>query len=240
MVRKVMAAFGFCMALVLVMGQPVAAQSFESLPGLERAVVRAYIAPSNESTEVTVVRENDQGTPLAEPRIVEASTPDAATPDPASLSGVVFLSIGVFEFDSADSASAAFDSLALYATEVSNADPQFAGGSRTELDGIGDQSIHATATQMRQDVPFSYLLTVVRGDRYVYLIQGTLVRQDATEEVRRMVPRLIENPAGEGGTFDPNGKSTGGLWDKYIGVDPVLLEGSDIFDVIVFPTDVDA
>ncbi len=239
MVRKVMAAFGICMALAVGLGQPAAAQSFESLPGLERAVVRAYIAPSGESTEVTVVRENEEGTPLAEPEIVQASTP-AATPDPATLTGVVFLSIGVFEFDSADSAIAAFNSLAMYATEVSSSDPQFAGGSRTELDGIGDQSIHATATQTRQDVPFSYLLTVVRGDRYVYLLQGTLVRQDATEEVRRMVPRLIENPVGETVTFDPNGNSTGGLWDKYIGVDPVLIDGSDIFDVIVFPTDVNA
>jgi hypothetical protein len=234
------AAFGICMALALGLGQPVAAQSFDSLPGLERAVVRAYIAPNDESIEVSVVETNDQGTPLAKPEIVQSSTPDVATPDSATVSGVVFLSIGVFEFDSADSATSAFDTLARFAVDVSSGDPQFAGGTRTELDGIGDQSIHATATQMHEDIPFSYLFTVVRSDRYVYLIQGTLVRQDATEEARRLLPPMIENPAGDAAAFDPSGKSTGGLWDKYIGVEPVLIEGSDIFDVVVFPTDVNA
>jgi hypothetical protein len=216
------------------------AQSFESLPGLERAVVRAYMAPGDESIEVSVAETNEQGTPLAEPEIVQSSTPSVATPDPATVSGAVFLSIGVFEFDSPESATTAFDSLALYAVEVSSSDPQFAGGSRIELDGVGDQSVHATAVQERDGIPFSYLLTAVRSDRYVYLIQGTLVRLDATAEVQRMLTPLIENPTGGPETFDPNGNSTGGLWDKYIGVDPVLIEGSEIFDVVIFPTDVNA
>lgn len=238
MVRKIVAAaLALCMVLAAGGNQAVVAQAFDNIPGLQRAVIRAYLAPTDDSLEVTLVDINDQGTPIGEPEVVSRATATVATPELTTVSGVVLLSIGIFEFDSSASATGAFDRLSSFAEDVSSSEPVFRGGSRALLQGIGDQSFHATAVQNRDGLPFSYLFTVVRSDRYVYLLQGTLVRLDATAEARRMLSALIANPVGGAENHDPDGQSTGGLWDKYTGVDPVLIEGSLVYDTGVFPTE---
>lgn len=219
------------LGLVLASSPAASAQSFDSLPGLERAVVRAWLAPAMETVEETLVDLNDLGTPIGTPTVIFRSTPDVPTPDPATVSAVVFLGIGVFAFDTEDHAVSAFESLADYVTQVSDADEQFAGGSRTSLADLGDQSLHATSTLVQEDIPFSFLLTTVREGTTVYLLQGTFVRVDATAEAERLVSSLLAGTAGEGdGTYSETGDSTGGLWDLFVEVEPVMLPGTEVFD----------
>ncbi len=209
-------------AALLAAVSPAAAQGFADLPGLERAVVRAWLAPESADTSAAspVPGQDLVGTP-------------APTLDPATVSGTLFLSIGVFEFDSDDTAIGGFDSLASYVAQVSDGDPQFAGGSRTEL-GIGDQSLAATSTQAKDDIPFSFLVAVVRQGDLVFLLQGTLVRLDATTETSRLVTSLLAGvPGEESGTYDPAGGSTGGLWNVFANVEPAIVPGTEVLDATV-------
>jgi hypothetical protein len=224
-IRRLFLLAAMCVLAGGALAPGTAAQGFSDLPGLERAIVRGYISPPTETDG------NGAGTPISE----NAATP-VATPDPATLSGVVFLSIGVFQFDGEASAESAFDLFSELVGGVVERDPQFAGGEIVPLDASGNESIHAVAAHVDQDIPFSMLFTVVRDGKYLYVLQGTLVRLDATAEANRMVNALVGTDPGAGPeTFDPNGGSTGGLWDVYANVDPVLIEGSLLTDAIVFP-----
>lgn len=208
-----------CLASLVLAASPAAAQGFNELPGLERAVVRAWLAP--ETTGAA------SSTPIAGPSLAAIPAP---TLDPATMSGVIFLSIGVFEFDSDESATNGFDSLAAYVTQVSDSDPQFAGGSRTGLE-IGDQSLAATSTQVQDDIPFSFLVAVVRQGDLVYLLQGTLLRLDAPTETARLVTALMSGTPGEDAViYDAAGGSTGGLWDVFANVEPAIVPGTEVMD----------
>lgn len=207
-----------CLVSLLLASSPAAAQGFADLPGLERAVVRAWLAP--ESTAVA------ESTPVAGG---VGATP-APTLDPATASGSLFLSIGVFDFDSEDSATNGFNSLAGFVTQVSDSDPQFAGGTRFDL-GLGDQSLAATNTVVQEDIPFSYMVAVVRQGDLVYLLQGTLLRLDGATETSRLVTALLAGAPGEGaGAYDAAGGSTGGLWDVFANLEPALISGSETMD----------
>jgi hypothetical protein len=209
------------LALLISSTSPVSAQGFADLPGLERGVVRAWLAPATSETA-------GDSTPAVGP-VVTTATPVPAL-DPATMSATIFLSIGVFEFDSVESAGAGFDSLAGYVMQVSDGDPQFAGGSRTEP-GMGEQSVAATNTMEQEGIPFSYLLTVVRQGSLVYLLQGTFVRLDPADEVERLVSGLLAGAAEDGpGTYDEAGGSTGGLWSVFAHVEPVIVPGTEILD----------
>jgi len=216
--------FALMFALVALLSSaasPVSAQGFADLPGLERAVVRAWLAPATTESGAT-------STPEVGP-VATSATP-APTFDPATMSATIFLSIGVFEFDSPESATMGFESLAGYVTQVSDGDPQFAGGSRTEL-GLGEQSLSATNAMEEEGIPFSYLLTVVRQGELVYLLQGTLVRLDPMAEVDRLVSELLAGVAEDGpGSYDEAGGSTGGLWNVFAHVEPVIVPGTETMD----------
>lgn len=206
------------MALVLLPGSATA-QGFDDLPGLEQGVVRAWLAPET--------AEADPSTPVAGPSL--AATP-APVLDPVTMSGTIFLSIGVFDFDSDESATNGFESLAAFVAQVSDSDPQFAGGSRTDL-GIGDQSLAATSNTVKDDIPFSFLVAAVRQGDMVYLLQGTLLRLDAPTETTRLATALIAGAPGDGDvTYDAAGGSTGGLWDVFAYVEPALVPGTEVMD----------
>lgn len=213
------------LGLILATSPAASAQSFESLPGLQRGVVRAWLGPATEARVTTAA------TPSVGP--VALTTPEPVA-DSATMSGVVFLSIGIFEFDTEDNAVSAFESLADYVTQVSDGDSQFAGGSRTSFTDLGDQSLHATSTTVEEDIPFSFLLTTVRDGTMVYLLQGTFVRVDATVEAERLVTGLLAGTAGDGdGTYSETGDSTGGLWVLFDEVQPVMLSGTEVFDSVI-------
>ena len=212
------------------------AQSFDEMPGLEQVVVRAWIAPSTETLVETTGGTNEQGTPISEVTTVTTTATPEATPDPATFSAVVFLSIGIFDFDSVENATTGYEAFAATITDVSASDPQFADGELTTLDNLGDQATHAVAGYVEDDIPFSLVFTVVQDGERLYLFQGTLVRLDGTAEVERMAQAMIAADAGDTEpAFDANGASTGGVWDLYAGVEPVLLDGSQVSDTIVFP-----
>lgn len=222
-----------CLGLALGPGPAVMAQSFEAMPGLQRAVVRAWLGPP---TAIGEAEGSEAGTPVAGPTLPSAGTPVAI--DAATMSGVVFLSIGVFEFDSDDHAVGAFSSLAEYVMQVSDSDPQFAGGSRTELTGLGDQSLFAANTVTQHEIPFSFLVATVRQGTMVYLLQGTLVRLDAATETRNLATGLLNGTATPGdGTYGEPGTSTGGLWDVFAAVEPTVLPGTEVMDATIKTAD---
>jgi hypothetical protein len=196
------------LAAVMSMAGGASAQSFGDLPGLEDAVVRAWMAPGESN-----------GTP-------------AATDGP----GVVFLSIGIFDFESDATSAPAYTQFAMMAEESAQADPLMAGASIGPIPGKSDQSTAAIATREDQGIPFTTIFAVARKGDLLYVIQASLVRVDGPDELERMTAAVIATPIGGEPTFVPEGTSKGGLWDKLNAAKPTLMPGSFVFDSIIFPT----
>ena len=208
------------------------AQADAQFPGIERAIVRVYMFPSTES--LTVTGDNDAGTPTSE--TVVLATPELGTPDTATVSAVVFMSVAVFDFDSDDHAQAGYDSIAQSLQATRAGDARFANAESVPLDGIGQQSSSVAVAYETSGVPLSLIDSVVRDGQYVYVVQGTLVRLDGKTELTRMMQLMPSTEPEEGmGAFVPSGTSTSGLWQKLFNLNPVLADGSDVFDAVLFP-----
>jgi hypothetical protein len=170
------------------------------LAGLQDAVVRQY---------------------TTDPTLIPSENPDE----------FAVISVHLFHFDTADHAAAAWQSLR--DNGLDQFQPAADAGeieiNEQELDDAGDQAyvvwLSAEIEEGNtgyyralyvQDGELLYLLTAIAGNE-----QNTLV----TEDIARV---LIEREAGPGDvSFNPNGTSTGGLWDI------LPKEGDDVLQGLV-------
>lgn len=217
-------------------GSAATAQSLDSLPGLQQAVVRAWIMPEEvPSVQARTLQPRTLSMQESTPPASPAATPAAPRFDPATDEATVVLTLGAFRFDSEQAAQAGFSTLAQFVVDTSDLDPSFAGGTRVDVP-LGDEAILASATQDRGGVPFAYLITAVRDGNDVFLMQGTLVGLDPVAEATRMMTAVVETEAVDGEMqLNVAGTSTGGVWDRLTPVTPVLIPGTEVMDSIIFP-----
>lgn len=218
-------------------GSAATAQSLDSMPGLQQAVVRAWIMPENTpSVQARTLQPQPLSMQQATPPASPAATPEAPRFDPATGEATVVLTLGAFRFDSEDAAKAGFAMLAQFVVDTSDLDASYAGGSRVELP-FGDEGILASATQDRGGVPFGFLVSAMRDGNDVFLMQGTLIGLDPAAEATRLLGTVMETDPVDGEMqFSADGTSTGGVWDRLTLVAPVVIPGTEVSDTIVFPT----
>ena len=186
--------------------QPAAAQAFDQMPGLQRLVVRAW------------------------------TSPPYATPGVGQDSGASFVSLGVFQFDSAENAQTAYTRFATMISDSAGVDPLMAGAKPEPVDGAGDESSALIGNRTEKGIALSNVYAVARQDTYVYLLQGAMVRVDAKSEVQKVFNGAVSTPAGSAPeALVVEGTSSGGLWEKMNAASPTLIPGSTAFDSIIFP-----
>lgn len=198
--------------------------------GLQQAVNRNYAAPGIASMAMAAM----SGTPMATPSMAMASpVPATASPVASPTTGAALQTASgfIFQYQTGDQAKNAFasDSETIFdafnkrftaqtkitlakdsVTGVGNAANAWSGSGQVE--GV-TLSVFAIVTYYRNDVYFTVL--VAKGSN----------AKDATVSFTKA---LIAVPAGGGtGTFNKNGTSTGGLWDKFPKKGDPVLQGME-------------
>lgn len=214
--------------IALTIGQsPAAAQDmagpeaydFGTLEGIQEAVSRTYTVDFSAMME-------SMGTP----------GPNGEMGELPELTGVISLQGTVARFDSDDNASAAIHTMDNELT--ASLEGQSDAPELTEIEdiGLGDESIGYSATQEIEGQQTSLVVLIVQQDEFAYLTIGAVIDADAQEVTKGLTQALIDNDAGDSETtFNEDGTSTGGVWDKFPKADDELVKGLTAFDTQLFP-----
>lgn len=205
--------------------------------GLQHAVNRNYAAPGFAAMAKAAM----SGTPIAATPGMEMATPGAMTASPVASptagATLVTASAFIFQYQTSDQAKSAFaDSGSIYDAFSKT----FTAQTKITLDkdsvtGVGAGANAWTGSGEYEGVTLSVyaIITYDRSDLYftVLVAKGSSVK-DATVNFTKS---LIAVPAGTGeGTYNKNGTSTGGLWDKLPKKgDPILQGLVPINDMVI-------
>ena len=149
--------------------------------------------------------------------------------------GIQYLSAIVLKFDSDDNAKAALD---LAAEELPNAAGDDIELTEIEVDGFNDDTLALGATEEDEELgPTATTAIITQEDEYLYLTIGVASGegQDATETVSELAKQVIDGDTGGDATFNEDGTSEGGLWDKFPDAGSELVEGLVATDEQIFP-----
>lgn len=219
------------MVLVLSAGHLVAAQdvstptpssddafNFGSIAGIQEAVARNYIIDFSPVIEAL-------GTPDA----------DGAFNEFPDLEGVYSLNGTIARFDTTASAIAAVDAVDVEVGRMLERDPGLPEFSDLDVD-IGDRSKGYTATDEFDDGQHVDIVVVIaQRDAFVYLTFSSVIDAGALGVATEFTRALMDNVAGDGDvTFDEDGTSTGGLWDKFPDPDDALVRSLKTSDAQVY------
>lgn len=175
-----------------------------TLPGLHLGVARLYSNP------IATTQIDPNATPAD-----MAATPEA-TPDYASW-GVVTLSAIILEFDSPEQAAANMDTVNAAMTS-----PASTGGielTEVTVDGFpGPAKAYSASIDQGPGLTMHQVLLTTQDGPYIYQVIAISLSkvEDAQGAAEKVVHAMIAAPIGEGdGTFNQDGTSSGGIWDKF-------------------------
>lgn len=189
--------------------------------GLQQTVSRNY------GTDATapVVDQALSGTPGATPDMTTAS-PAAS---PVAGGGLQTASGFIFQYQTADQASAAFASSSEQIITAFNDQFKALTGITVEpttIDGVGNAANAWSGSGTLGGATLTVFAIVAQQDTYLYFTILVAKDSDAQDSTVAFMNALIANPAGEGqGDFKKDGTSSGGLWDKFPAAGDAVLPG---------------
>ena len=150
--------------------------------------------------------------------------------------GIQALFTAVYKFDSEDHAKESLDKAKAQIEEEGIAGVEF---EEVEMDDLNDDTLGLTATADQEGAGTTVSTVVLtQEDDYLYLVFGIAIGTDTDVNgiVGDLVKYLIDEDAGDGDpTFNDDGTSEGGIWDKFPDADHDLVKGLDPTDEQVFP-----
>ncbi len=184
----------------------------EDLEGLQHAVVRAYSL--------------DYSALFAE------ATPGV---EPALPTGVYLLGATILEFESSDNAEAALTQL----DEETNAGGDAGMGGESEVSEIdldlGDASRAYSGVEDLEGQQAETVIALVQQENYLYFVVIAGSEADIQALTVEFANGLLEREGSGTGEFNEDGRSTGGLWDKFPAADDGLVGELVPFDQVLFP-----
>jgi plasmid stabilization system protein ParE len=158
------------------------------------------------------------------------------TPDPTAIPAehpdeFSLITAHIFRFGSAEQAASAWQSLRENAAQQMQL-PADAGVGKLDIkeeerENLGDQAyvVWLSANPEENVTGYFRAVYVQEGD-LLYLITAIGGNEEATLRADDLARAIAEREAGsEAVTFNPDGTSTGGLWDKFPGSDDEVVEG---------------
>lgn len=185
------------------------------LEGIEHAVARSY----------TVDYE----------AMFAMSTPGA---EPSMPSGVLFIGGMVLEFDDNGNAEGGFDKLLeeLDVNELTLSEE----GSVEEYDvDLGNKSAGFFSLEETEGVESQTTIAIVQEDSFIYVISAAGSDVDMKDTAKSFIETMMGNDGSGEGEFNEDGTSTGGLWDKFSGLDEEIVTDLVAMDEIIFPEPAD-
>lgn len=145
------------------------------------------------------------------------------------LEGLYFVTVAAYGFDSDGNAEAAYDFMreeAATALETSGDGEEEIEVAEEEIDGLGDRAFAIDMrTESDDSIGYIRLLTVQDGDELLQVISVAGSEESATS-VDAVMDVMLERESGDGeGTFNADGTSSGGLWDRFPESDDATLQG---------------
>ncbi len=199
---------------------PAAAAPFEfgDLEGAQQAVSRSY------TIDLSALLESI-GTPGPGGEI-------GAAPE---FSGVISLAGVVGQFDTSENAQAAVGRVDEETKASLEGQPDAPDLQEVDVD-LGETVKAYTATQEIEGQNLSLAVLIVQQAEFLYFVVGGVVDADALEVSTAFAQTLITNEAGGGEPqVNPNGTSTGGLWDKFPESDDALVANLIAYDEQLYP-----
>ncbi|HEU0164949.1 MAG TPA: hypothetical protein VFQ54_07885 [Thermomicrobiales bacterium] len=195
-----------------------------NLDGLKSAVGRSYVGDVDAMMSALI----PSGTPGA-----DASTPDLSSLGLFSLTGVVA------EFEKTSQAKDGFDKATDEITKSLESDDSEDAIKLEDakVSGVGDQSKAFTGTMDEGGIPLNVFVITAQQDNFIYVGVGITFADDAKDGTSDFTKAMIDGKAGKGdGTFSEDGKSTGGLWDKFPTDGDKVLQGLTVSaDELLYP-----
>jgi hypothetical protein len=153
-----------------------------------------------------------------------------ATPETAP-ADTYFLQALVAEFDTADHATASFDTL--LESSADDLTGELTGDLElttedVELGDLGDRARAIFGTGEEEGVTVEVSVLVVQDGAFMYVVFAAGVGEDAgsMDTAKAIIGAMMDASAGEGdGEFDDTGSSIGGLWDKLPAAGDEVLGG---------------
>ena len=220
------------MLITLAFVAPIAAHAqsgdatwLNNLNGLQTAIGRSWMPPMEATTRIT--EEFGEGTPLP----LDQQTQ--------------MLSVLVFAFDSPEHASEGLELLNADQIEQIESDPRNPAVNEFLPEKLGDEAygheglITLSGTDASLETAVVYLM--VRDGNLVYQIFGQFWPGDHIGITTGIAEQLVAADIGdEAPSYDVNGGSTGGLWEKLNGIDAPVPDTYTATDLEIFPVDDDA
>jgi len=192
--------------------------NFGTLEGIQEAISRTYTVDFTAMVDAI-------GTP----------GPNGEVGELPELTGVISLQGTVGRFDNDDNAAAAIDTIdaELKGSLEGRADaPEL-----TELEvDLGDTSRGYMASQEFEGQQANLVVIIAQQDEFVYVTIGAVIDADAQAVTTDLTRAMIDNEDGDDEpTFNEDGTSTGGLWEKFPKTDDELVAELTAFDAQVYP-----
>lgn len=156
----------------------------------------------------------------ADPELVPAENPDRFS----------LITANIFRFDTAEHAEATWQSLRDNAAQQMQLPAEAGIGEieikEEELENLGDRAhVVWLSANPEENVTGYFRAVYVQDGDLLYLITAIGGNEDATLRADDLARAIAEREAGAGpATFNPDGTSTGGLWDKFLDADSEVLD----------------
>jgi len=210
---------------------PSSTDDVDSIQGIQESVRRGFVHDDTVGVAAALIKTAAIGTPA----------PGGARKDLPDLSGVSFLAGEIQRYDISEHAASGFDvwdSAVRSYLEAYSSD--LAGIDVFDLD-LGDRSMGYVSSGKEGNREHRAVMIIVQHGEYIYYTVCNSVDNDVRELSKIFMQTMIDNDAGTGEeTFDKDGASTGGLWDKFPKVGDELVRGLSAFDEQISPDPDDA
>jgi|GEM_PF-3020157 len=168
-------------------------------------------SPTPESTPMAGLQEGASRTYTLDPEGIPSENPQ----------DFVIVTVHLFRFDTTDQASAAWQSVRDSA--IASIDPAAASGDAAtniqeeDVSDLGDQAYTAwLSASPEEGVNGYYRLLYVQDGAWLYVLSAMSGSEEHTLTLPDIAQILTERESGPGPvSLNPDGQSTGGIWDKF-------------------------
>lgn len=201
---------------------PAPADDVDSIDGIQESIRRGFVNDDTGGVAAASIKTGVIGTPKALP----------------ALAGVSFLAGEIQRYDTSEHAASGFDVWdSVVRSYLEAYSPDLAAIDMLDLD-LGDRSTGYVSSGKEGNREYSTVMMIVQHGVYIYFTVCNAVDNDVRELSMMFMQTMVDNDAGSGeATFDREGASTGGLWEKFPKVGDDLVRGMRAFDEQVYPPD---
>ena len=213
------------------------------MDGLEPGIGRSWSAPLIFEEVETHTTFNAEGTPVSE---ISMQTGPASTPVVTDAMQTQMLSALIYEYDSEENASKGIERFHTAQLEQISRDPRNPATNEFEPDLDADAAFGNEGTYEVEEFDgttneLAVVYVLVQDGVLIYQVFGVFLPGNHVDIATEVARTMITAEAGaEAPTYDMNGQSSGGLWEKLNAVELAMPDDSMVMDLEIYPPADDA